>query len=276
MSTLTSLQTSWSKKHDLVWYLWISVGILLLMTISSILGIVNAEEAYVSDILRDGFVPNDLLNLLLGFPVLLLSLIFAYRNTLLGLLCWAGSLLFVIYIYITYLIAIPFTVYGVFYLLIVTAAIYTLIGLAASLDSVSIREKLQDKVPERVAAGILIAIAAIFLLNQIIDVYNTLLSDEVISDTNKAQWTVDFAVFTPPLVIGGILLWKKHPMGYLASVPLLLAASMLFLGVIPIIIYQDIAANQPISVDGIIVVLVSGLFCFVPFYPFARATLSNN
>ena len=91
-----------------------------------------------------------------------------------------------------------------------------------------------------------------------------------VGSLQKAQWMVDFMIFTPPMIIGGTLLIKKKALGIVSGISLLLAVSLLFIGLVPIMIYLGVSGSDPIDWIGILTVLVCGLISFVPLAKFIR------
>jgi uncharacterized membrane protein len=94
-------------KHRLGLLTAATLIIALLMMILAAAGIVMQNVVYPTEDLRQSFAANDWVNLLLGLPILLISLRLAWRGKLLGLLFWPGALFFVVYNAIAYVFALP-------------------------------------------------------------------------------------------------------------------------------------------------------------------------
>ncbi len=77
-------------------------------------------------------------------------------------------------------------------------------------------------------------------------------------------------VTVPTWVIGGILLWRRQPFGYVTGAGLLFQASMLLVGLLVFFILQPLIAHVPFPVSDFVVIFVMGSICFVPFTWFAR------
>ena len=69
----------------------------LLMACTSLAGLFYQGRLYPNDELRRAFVPNDVVNLVVGLPILLGSMWLTRRGALAGLLLWPGCLLYVLY-----------------------------------------------------------------------------------------------------------------------------------------------------------------------------------
>lgn len=242
----------------------------LLMAIASGVGLVNQAGVYPGLALST-FVPNDVLNLILGLPLLLGSMWLARRGQLIGLLCWPGALYYVLYVYAVYLVGAPFTGLFLVYLVLVALSAYLVIGLVASLEGEAVRGQLAGRVPARTSGGILVAIAFLFIARQIAVIVAALTGHTPATALDVAQWIDDLAVLGPAMVMGGVLLWRREALGYAAGAGLLLLGGMLFVGVIPIMIAQALMKAAPVDGAGIVLMLVTSLVCFVPFAFFVRA-----
>jgi CHASE2 domain-containing sensor protein len=77
-------------------------------------------------------------------------------------------------------------------------------------------------------------------------------------------------------VIGGILLWRRQPFGFVAGAGLLFQASMLFVGLIVFLLLQPLLTAAPFAPVDVVVTTILGLICFVPFGLFVRGLLSAD
>jgi hypothetical protein len=246
--------------------------IVLLMTIVSIAGILSSAGVYPTEELITSFVPNDVVNLFIGLPILLGSMWLTWRGKWIGLLCWPGALFFATYNYIAYIFAMPINWAFVLHLVLCGLSIYTLIGLVASLDGESIRQRLGGKVPEKFAGGVLAGLGLLFLLRVIGVLVNAISSGALLADTELAVNVADFLT-TPAWVIGGILLWRRKAFGYVAGLGLLFQGSMLFIALIAFLLLQPVLTDAPLAMADVIIIFVMGLICFTPFALFVRGVV---
>src|SRR3989304_10281880 len=86
------------------------VAVGMLMTFTSVIGLAYQRVIYPSNALRTAFVASDGFSLVVGLPVLLGSMWLARRGRLIGLLCWLAACFYVLYVYIPYIIGVPFNV----------------------------------------------------------------------------------------------------------------------------------------------------------------------
>ncbi|MGD2041515.1 MAG: hypothetical protein PVH11_11870 [Anaerolineae bacterium] len=247
----------------------------LLMAAASVAGLLYPTALYPAEELFEAFVPSDLVNLLIGLPVLLGSLGLARRGRLIGLLLWPGALLFVLYNEVVYVFALPFSLGFLLHLSQLTLSVYMLIGLIASIDGAAVQRRLTRAVPERVAGGVLAALGVLFFLRVIVVMAGAIASQTPVLAPELALHLADF-VIAPGMVTGGLLLWRRQRLGYVTGLGLLFQASMLFVGLIVVLLLQPFLLDAPFAPLDVVVVFVLGLICFVPFVLFARGVLLSH
>jgi hypothetical protein len=253
----------------------LSLLVALLMAVASVAALLYPTAFYPAEDLFQAFVPPDVVSLLIGLPVLLGSLSLARRGRLIGLLLWPGALLFVLYNEIVYVFALPLNLGFLLHLGQLTLSLYTLIGLTASIDGAAVQRRLARSVPERVAGGVLAALGALFFLRVIVVMAGAIASQTPVLGPELALQLADFVV-APGMVTGGVLLWRRQRLGYVTGLGLLFQASMLFVGLIVVLLLQPFVLDAPFAPLDVVVVFVLGLLCFVPLVLFARGVLSSH
>ena len=247
----------------------LSFIIATLMAVVSIAGILFRSTIYPTDELLVTFMSNDVVNLLIGLPIILGSIFLAMRGKLIGLLFLPGALFFVLYNYLIYVLAMPFNSAFLLHLTLFTLSVYTIIILVASIDGKKIQQRLAGAVHERIAGGILVGLGFLFLLQVVGVMINSLANQTPITETELATHVSDFLI-SPALVIGGTLLWRRKEFGYVSGLGLLFQASMLFIGLIVFLIIQPFLTSTPFLLVDVLVVFIMGLICFIPLTLFVR------
>lgn len=239
-----------------------------LMTALSLTGLLFPLAIYPSYELRQAFVTNDVVNLVIGLPVLLVVLWLARRGKLPGLLGLPGTLFYVTYNSIAYAAAMPLTWLFFIHLALTALSVVAIFRLLSSLDRVAVQARLQSRVAERFGAGVLIGFGILFFLRAVAEFFD-----------GAAGWA-EFGVLvadgltTPFWILGGLTLWRKRPLGYISGAGLLFQASMLFVGLLVFFIMQPFVAGAPFPVGDFVVILAMGLIVFVPFGLFMRGVVS--
>ena len=275
MNTNQDRNASLPIRRNLTLIYVLSFIVAFLMAAASVAGLLCQAAVYSTDELLQSFLANDVANLLIGLPMLFASMWLTQRGKLIGLLFWPGALFFVLYTYIVYVFAIPLDVAFLLHLALVMLSAYTLIGLLTSIDGKIVQQRLSGAVPERLAGGILAGLGLLFLLLVIGTIVNALISQTPIAETELALHTADFLI-TPAWIVCGVLLWRRKEFGYVAGLGLLFQASMLFIGLIFVLILQPFLTAAPFSLVDVVVIFVMGLICFIPFALFIRGVLSDR
>jgi len=253
----------------------ISLVVVALTAIASIAGLLYQTIIYPTDELLQSFVPNDVVNLLIGLPILLGSMWLARRGKLVGLLLWPGALFYVFYTYIVYIFSMPLNMAFLSHLMLVTLSCYAMIGLLGCIDWKAVQQRLAGSIPERAGGGVLAGLGILLFARVIIVLGNAITSQTPIPPTELALNIVDFTI-APAWVIGGVLLWRRKAFGYVTGLGLLFQASMLFIGLIFILILRPFMTAAQFVLSDVLVVFVMGMVCFIPFALFVRGATSKH
>jgi len=252
-----------------------SIIIAILMTIASMAGLISRATIYQTEDLVQSFVPNDVVNLFIGLPILLGSMWLTRRGKLIGPLFWMGALFFVFYNYISYTFAAPLTWAFLLHLSLAVLSTYTFISLTASIDGEGVSQRLTGAVPEKFAGGVLAGLGLLFMLRVIGVLVGAGVNGTELPKTELAVNIADFFI-TPAWVIGGIQLWRRQTFGYVTGLGLLFQGSMLFIALIIFFLVQPLLTSAPFAVVDVIVIFVMGLICFIPFGLFVRGAIANG
>jgi hypothetical protein len=263
-------ETGLPVKRKLTIVYIMSIIIALLMAGTSIAGLVYQNQFYSPEMKLNTLI--DMFNLGINLPVLLITMWLASRKKLMGLLLWLGMLMSILYTFFGNLLSLPFNALYLPNLLIVTLCTYTAIALGTSIDGEAVRQRLSDRVPQRVCAGILLVLVA----------YNTIrqlsMATMAIIENGHADitWIVDILVLIPPMLITGIQLWRNKALGYLGASGVSLAYGLLVLSAMPFVLIDPEMTRLQVDVAGVIILTVMVLFCLVPMFFFIRAASGHR
>lgn len=254
-----------------------SSAVVALICATASLGLTGILDCYPTREVATTFIPNDIANLAIGMPLLITSMLLARSGILIGLLSWPGMLLFTAYSYFNYIFGVPLGPLFIPHLLILSLSIYSLIGIIASIDSGEVKRRLTGCVRlSRFTAGLLIVLSVFIFTRQMNEILKAMSNSVVPSVLDIALFANDFLIAAPVLLIGGVLLWRRHSLGYATAAALLLQFGLLSLSVVPVLIYQAHEAGEALDVDSLVAVLVMAVICLVPFALFARAAGRND
>jgi hypothetical protein len=247
--------------------------IALLVAIAAIAGLLFRDTIYPTGELVLAFLPVDGFHLVVGLPVLLGAMALARRGHLAGLLCWPGALLYVLYSYVTNLIGVPFGVLFLPYLLLATLSAYALIALLASIDGPAVQQRLAGAVPVRAAGGLLLVLTGLFVLNAVAEIATALAGPADVGPLDRMLWIADLTTIGPAALAGGVLLLQRQALGYVGGTGLLLTYSLLFIGLLPVMLFPALYDGSPVDGAGTILMLICGLISLALLARFVRAAV---
>lgn len=261
--------------RDLTLMYKISAIIAILMTIASVSGLLFSSAIYPTDDVLQTFFANDVVNLLIGLPILIGSMWLSWRGKLIGLLLWPGALLYVLYNYTAYLFGLPLNWTLIFYLLLVLLSAITVTRLIMSIDGGTVRGQLEGLVFEKLSGGFLFVFGVLFILRAISIIADANANQTVILPTEISVLIADM-ILSALWIAGGVLLFKRSPLGYVSGLGLLFSAIILFVGLIVYLLLQPVLTDVPFVVSDVIVIIVMGLVCCIPFALFVRGVTSSE
>jgi hypothetical protein len=202
-------------------WLWLSIAAALLAAAGSVIGLA-VDRIYAG--LTPAFLPQalaqDVANLALASPALLILAVLALRGSLRAYLLWLGVLTFTVYNYVIYTFSIPFGPLFLLWVAVLGMCIYALIGGVTAADHRAVSARYASRRAVAVVAWTLIAIAVLFGLLWLSEDVPALLAGarpQSVADmalpTNPVH-ILDLAFFLPAVVGTGLLLLKHRPFGY--------------------------------------------------------------
>ena len=202
-------------------WLWLSIAAALLAVAGSVIALA-VDRIYAG--LTPTFLPQalaqDVANLALASPALLILAALALRGSLRAYLLWLGVLTFTVYNYVIYTFSIPFGPLFLLWVAVLGMCIFALIGGVTAVDHRAVAAHYASRRAVTVVAWLLIAIAVLFgLLWLSEDVPALLAGVRPQSVTDMALPTnpvhiLDLAFFLPAVIATGVLLLKRRPLAY--------------------------------------------------------------
>jgi hypothetical protein len=244
----------------------------VLMAAVSLGGLLFPTTIYPSDSLQQIYLANDVMNLLIGTPALLACSWLARRGRLIGLLCWPGALLYVLYNYIAYLIGMPVGLVTLPSLVLVLLCAVLIFVVLNSIDGKAVLGQLSGVVPAGASGALLVVFGGAFLIR----------AAGMLADT-RALHTLplkpEIGVLVADIVLSalwvasGITLLLRRPIGFASGMAALFVGCTLFLGLMLFMLVQPLITEAPFDPVGLLLVFVMGLVCFVPAGLFMRGVL---
>lgn len=186
-----------------------------LLLVSSLVGLLyGSRELYGSyPVALAGLVGQDAVTIVVGIPLLLVSMWFARRGSIRGLLLWAGTLFYIAYSYYFYVIG-GFNALFLIYIAIVSASLYGLLSLLFAIDPEAFDERFSSNTPVHLVGGFLVGYSLLFALMWAGLSVARVMAGEPLDEVTHAVVAIDCTVLLPLLFFGGVLLWLRRPWGY--------------------------------------------------------------
>jgi hypothetical protein len=256
----------------------------LLMGGASIAGLILGSSTLYGDVktaigatpstaglLVPGLLGHDVFNLLVALPLLLATAWLAWRGSLLGVLLLPGVLVYVLYTYTIYVISAPFSVLFLAYVSLVALGGFTTIGLVTAIDSTAIRRRLAGAIPARILGGLLVVLGLLTVAQDATGALVTALGNgDSATPLARPVWAADLAIEAPLMLIGGLMLWRRRTLGYIAGAGLLLQYGLTPLALATSMVLQGLLTAAEVNVATVTVLLAFVIVCFGPIALFAR------
>lgn len=164
---------------------------------------------------------QDIINLFLITPLLLITSWFAYKKSRVALLVWSGLLVYLIYTFVLFCFAVHFNYLFIIYCFTLGFAFYAFLCFLFSQINKPITSWYSEKIPAKTIGIYLIIVAGLFYLLWLSEILPAILSDTTPSTiietgliTNPVH-ALDLSVTLPGLMIVAILLLKRKSLGLL-------------------------------------------------------------
>jgi hypothetical protein len=220
------------------------------LTGASVLGFVLQDSLYTVAEHADEFVPNDLVNLVVGLPMFVATMIMTRRGRILGLLLWAAAPLFVFYNAIVYVTALPIGAAWILAVCLLVLSASTAVAIFGAMDQDRIYRLLHHNAYERLLGGILVVFGLGFITRVAILLAPAIADGKGIAMTELGLHIAD-SLMSTVWVVAGILLWKRKTSGYLLGPPLFLQVTALYIGLILILIIRPLIADVQFSIADV-------------------------
>ncbi len=218
---------------------------------------INARGLYYWDTVSSAaqMQANDLVTLVLGVPLLAVSLWLTLRGSLRGKLLLTGTLGFILYTYITMCFGAAYNKLFLVYVALFSLSLFVFILSMMSFDLKTLPAHFSEKLPRGWIAGLLFFAAAFLSLAWLGRIAATFTPDTIPALENATSMFIqamDLGIIVPLCVLSGILLLRRTAWGYLlASVGLM---KFLTMGIAVSLMSLNMArVGVPISMMEIIV-----------------------
>ena len=166
-------------------------------------------------------IPQDIVTLGLGVPILVISLFLARKGLIKGKLLLGGTLGYFLITYMMYTFIAMYNRLFLVYVMLMSASFFALVLTFLSFDIEKIGSCFSSKLPVKFAGGCLMfstaMIGFLWLARVIPSLIDGSVPLEVEHGTTLTVQAFDLAFFLPGIFLSGFLLIKKKPFGYMLA-----------------------------------------------------------
>jgi hypothetical protein len=174
---------------------------------------------------------SDVTTLVVGVPLLALSALWALRGSLRGRLLLLGALVYFLYVYASYALAIAYNDLFLVYVALFAASLYALVMAFTSIAPAALAARFRPGLPRPAPAVLMFASTTVLVSIWLMEPLASLLADEeprhLGASTTMFTNALDLAVLAPATFIAGLLIRRRQALGYLIALSLLVLEAML-------------------------------------------------
>ncbi len=213
---------------------------------------------------------QDLVDLFLVVPLLLVSLFFLRNGSKLWTLLFSGIVSYILYSFVIYCFGVHFNRLFLLYCLTLGASLYLFIIVIHSLNGQAVESWFAEKTPVKATGIFLAVVAAMFYLLWLRDVVPAIITDTTpksVSDYNllvNPVHVIDIAIALPGLLITAVLFMKRRRLGYILAPVCLVFIIILAIALAAMVIVVKLKGiSEDASIAVIFIVLAAVSFAFL-------------
>ncbi|MBL7742199.1 MAG: hypothetical protein JNN00_01885 [Chitinophagaceae bacterium] len=256
----------------------LSLLLSLLVIIANVSGLLFPDVLYAKETANwyAQCIGQDIADLLFALPALVISSLLTYRQNKKALLVWAGTLAYLIYTFTIYSFAVQFNSLFIVYCLALGLSVYLLLWFLLTHFNRPVHTWFDEKVPAKGTGWYLIIIACLFYLLWLSAIIPAIAGNRIPEELAQVGLpanpvhVIDLSVCLPGIFITGILLLKRHRLGYLLAPAVLtfFVIMDLSLGSLMIVIAWRGLASNPVLMG---VMFALAVVSFVLLFLFMRS-----
>ncbi len=214
-------------------------------------------------------IGQDIVTLLVGIPLLLVSLFLFRKNLLRGKLLLTGTLAYFLYSYTSYSFGSAFNKLFLLYVAIFSLSLFAFVLSLMSIDVNELPVHFSSKLPRRTIAIFMFFISTFLTLAWLGRIVPALLDNGVPvgleSSTTMFIQVLDLGVIVPIAVLAGVLLLKQNRWGYLLTSVMLFKLFTMGTAITSMIIWQFFAGVEMSLVEALMFPLITAVGIFMTY-----------
>ncbi|MBI5034297.1 MAG: hypothetical protein HZB51_27565 [Chloroflexi bacterium] len=189
---------------------------------------------------------NDIITLLVGLPILVISTWLAFRGSLRGRLLLTGTIGYLLYTYMSMAMLTSFNALFLVYVALFALGLYAFILCMMSFDLKTLPQHYSEHLPRGWIAALLFVVGGFLALAWLGRVMTPIMQNQTPALENTTTFVIqamDLALIVPLAILSGILLLRRNAWGYLLASVFVLKAIALGLAVSAMSINMTLAGT---------------------------------
>lgn len=251
----------------------LSFVIMILSIIASIGGLFFRELYNDNTLVLAAWRGNDIITLFIAVPLMAISLYLFLKGSKRGFLIWMGTLWYMLYNYMFYLYGASFNEFFLIYTALFALSGYAFVLGLIKINVSEISKSFNYTKRMRVVSGFMlffgILLGGIEIAMSLSFVFNGEIPEAIkqVDHPTGVIFATDLSILIPLLIVGGILLWKAQPWGYILSSIALIKASAYGVALIVIteLVYRSTGIKDTMMPLWIFLTIGCWICCFILF-----------
>jgi hypothetical protein len=195
----------------------LTMALLFVMALQALTGLLFEAEYRDVTWIRATWFGNDWVTLAVAIPLLFIGVVRAAAGSVRGLLLWLASLGFALYNYTFYLFGAALNAFFPIYVLAVVLAAVVLILALSNIDARRVADSFRPTTPVRLIGGSIVfvglGLASVWIAMWAAYIFAGR-PTPIATEAFKLVAALDLSLMVPTLTVGGVLLWRRMPWGY--------------------------------------------------------------
>lgn len=217
-------------------------------------------------------IGQDIINLFLVVPLLLVSLFLLMKSNIIGFYIFGGTIFYILYSFIIYCFGVHFNVMFLMYCVTLGLSVFIFIIFLHEAGRNDVRQWFNEKLPVTYIGIYLIIVAVMFYIIWLKDVFPAVINNTVpesVSGQNllvNPVHVIDISFALPGIIVSAVLLMKKNNLGYILSPVSLVFILILALALAMMVIMmkvREISDDTSVALIFIVIAVISLFFLFL-------------
>ena len=210
---------------------------------------------------------QDIVTLLIGIPLLVLSLIWANRNSIKGKLLLTGTIGYFLYTYASYSFLLTYNKFFLLYVALMSISLFSFVLNITSTELKNLENKFKLKFPKKYIGIFTITIGIFISFLWLSMIISSLGNTPAVLEhyTTLVIQAMDLGLIAPVAILSGIMLLKNMSLGYLLASVIIIKGATLVLAVSMMAIFM-VFSGVNVSIIELTMFPLFTVFCIINLF----------